>query len=96
MWRWRATAPKPNRSNSAPSAAGSGAAYSTNSKPSVCIGLSQAILILDPENRGQSPISGRLGESSRVFFSGRPGRPGSVLRPSRAARSALNVSLASG
>jgi hypothetical protein len=43
LWRWRAIAVKPMLSNSAPSAFGSGAAYSTNSKPSVPIGLSQGV-----------------------------------------------------
>ena len=38
-----ATATKPMLSNSAPSAAGSGAVYSTNSKPSVPIGLISSI-----------------------------------------------------
>src|SRR6185295_4578568 len=42
LWRWRAIALKPRRSNSAPIAFGSGAAYSTNSKPSVPAGLSQS------------------------------------------------------
>src|SRR5262245_6702073 len=41
LWRWRAIALKPRRSNSAPISLGSGAAYSTNSKPSVPAGLSQ-------------------------------------------------------
>ena len=41
LWRWRATAAKPMRSNSWPMAWGSGAAYSMNSKPSVPMGLSQ-------------------------------------------------------
>src|SRR5262245_26667339 len=41
LWRWRAIALKPRRSNSAPISFGSGAAYSTNSKPSVPAGLSQ-------------------------------------------------------
>src|SRR5882757_6129745 len=39
LWRWRAIGTNPSFSNSAPSAAGSGAAYSMNSKPSVPIGL---------------------------------------------------------
>jgi DNA-binding Lrp family transcriptional regulator len=43
LWRCRAMAVKPMRSNSAPIAAGSGAAYSMNSKPSVPIGLSQGV-----------------------------------------------------
>src|SRR5690242_9294547 len=41
LWRWRATALNPMRSKTAPSAFGSGAAYSTNSKPSVWIGFCQ-------------------------------------------------------
>src|SRR5688572_28964253 len=48
LWRWRATALNPMRSNSPPSAAGSGAAYSTNSKPSVPIGLCEAITHFRP------------------------------------------------
>ena len=39
LWRWWAIAWKPICRNSAPIAAGSGAAYSMNSKPSVPIGL---------------------------------------------------------
>ena len=39
--RWRATGRKPSWRNSRPSAAGSGAAYSMNSNPSVPIGFSQ-------------------------------------------------------
>ena len=42
LWRCRATALKPMRSNAWPMACGSGAAYSMNSKPSVPMGLSQA------------------------------------------------------
>ena len=44
--RWRATALKPICSKTAPSAAGSGAAYSMNSKPSVPIGLAQAEVVV--------------------------------------------------
>ena len=83
------------RSNSAPSAVGSGAAYSTNSKPSVWIGFSQALVMADFKS-GSEPDFPRPGGSSRSFFPGRPGRPGSVFTPSRAATSALKVSLASG
>ena len=43
LWRCRAIGLKPMRSNSAPMAAGSGAAYSMNSKPSVPMGLSQGV-----------------------------------------------------
>src|SRR5688572_24037829 len=45
LWRCFATARKPMRSNSAPSALGSGAAYSTNSKPSVPTGFSQGLFM---------------------------------------------------
>src|SRR5574343_1164084 len=44
LWRCLATGLKPMCSNSAPMAAGSGAAYSMNSKPSVPMGLSQGVL----------------------------------------------------
>ncbi len=43
LCRCLAMAVKPMRSNSAPMATGSGAAYSMNSKPSVPIGLSQGV-----------------------------------------------------
>src|SRR5688572_3952558 len=52
LWRCRAMALKPMRSNTPAIAAGSGAAYSMNSKPSVPIGLSQGLnfmrCILEP------------------------------------------------
>ncbi len=41
LLRWRAATGKPMRSNSVRSSSGSGAVYSTNSKPSVPIGLSK-------------------------------------------------------
>ena len=43
LCRCLAIATKPMLSNKQPSAAGSGAAYSTNSKPSVPIGFSQGV-----------------------------------------------------
>ncbi|EWS64877.1 hypothetical protein Y695_01874 [Hydrogenophaga sp. T4] len=43
LWRCFAIGLKPMRSNSAPMAAGSGAAYSMNSKPSVPMGFSQVV-----------------------------------------------------
>src|SRR5436305_842887 len=48
--RWRATAGKPSRSKSVRSSCGSGAVYSTNSKPSVPMGLSCVSPISSPRD----------------------------------------------
>src|SRR5690606_12500683 len=82
--RWRATAAKPIDWNSAPSACGSGAVYSTNSKPSVPIGLTASIA-------AGSAICCRV----PIAYSPPPGwssgrRPGRVIAPGTAVQQAIS------